>query len=387
MEKKTIGSFIAALRKTSGMTQQEMADRLHISNKAVSRWERDECSPDLSLIPAIAEMFGVTCDELLKGERITGNAETSKPSPKIEKQVKQILNRNISNFKSAAYIAIACNFLGFVLLFAISYGFYKPIIGFAVLLAFAIAGAILILLSQNKLNDRVKDNELFDNLAETDVDYFKKIKYKFTFTSLFINIMTILWGLPFVVVRDPVFLDSVISFEYYIKLMPLFILITLVIFIVAGKISRHFFFGGKYRITFEKSIILLDIFQLLCPFLLVASVNLLHFMRVDIDGIVGIVAVLFYVLLILFIFIPLFYFPVKYKENRKGIAAAGMRNAGLIIVFIVFSRGISSYEIFDGVNNSVKSGISYEPYYAIPAIILLAIVLGGYALLKKYWVK
>lgn len=66
MEKKTIGSFIAALRKANGMTQQELADRLGVSNKAVSRWERDENAPDLSLIPAIAEIFGVTCDELFK---------------------------------------------------------------------------------------------------------------------------------------------------------------------------------------------------------------------------------------------------------------------------------------------------------------------------------
>ena len=68
MAKSSIGQFLAALRKANGMTQQEIADRLHVSNKAVSRWERDECAPDLSLIPALAEIFGVTCDELLKGQ-------------------------------------------------------------------------------------------------------------------------------------------------------------------------------------------------------------------------------------------------------------------------------------------------------------------------------
>lgn len=66
MERKTIGSFIAALRKANGMTQKELADRLLVSDKAVSRWERDECTPDISLIPVIAELFGVTSDELLK---------------------------------------------------------------------------------------------------------------------------------------------------------------------------------------------------------------------------------------------------------------------------------------------------------------------------------
>ena len=69
MERKTIGSFICVLRKANGLTQRELADKLGISDKAVSRWERDETAPDLSLIPAIAEIFGVSSDELLRGER------------------------------------------------------------------------------------------------------------------------------------------------------------------------------------------------------------------------------------------------------------------------------------------------------------------------------
>ena len=59
MEKKTIGQFIAVLRKANGMTQQELADKLNVSNKAVSRWEREESAPDITLIPALAELLGV----------------------------------------------------------------------------------------------------------------------------------------------------------------------------------------------------------------------------------------------------------------------------------------------------------------------------------------
>ena len=50
MERKSIGSFIAALRRANDMTQKELAERLSVSDKAVSRWERDENLPDLMLL-------------------------------------------------------------------------------------------------------------------------------------------------------------------------------------------------------------------------------------------------------------------------------------------------------------------------------------------------
>ena len=94
MEKKTIGKFIAVLRKANGMTQKDLGDKLFVSDKTVSRWERDECTPELSLIPAIAEIFGITTDELLRGERNNSEATVSeeiKPSTKSEKQFKTML--------------------------------------------------------------------------------------------------------------------------------------------------------------------------------------------------------------------------------------------------------------------------------------------------------
>ena len=69
MEKRTFGSFLTALRKANGLTQKNLADRLCVSDKAVSRWERDETFPDLSLLPVIADTFDVTVDELLRGEK------------------------------------------------------------------------------------------------------------------------------------------------------------------------------------------------------------------------------------------------------------------------------------------------------------------------------
>ena len=79
----TLGTFIAALRKEKGLTQRELAEMLCVSDKTVSHWERDETSPDISLLPVIAETFGITVDELLKGER--NHKETTEPEVKHDK--------------------------------------------------------------------------------------------------------------------------------------------------------------------------------------------------------------------------------------------------------------------------------------------------------------
>lgn len=127
MTKNSIGHFLAALRKANGMTQQEVADRLNVSNKVVSRWERDECAPDISVIPALAELFGVTCDELLKGERILESSSTDKNIPKVEKQVKTLILKTLSGFKTLIWISLAISIIGLVCMFGISYGFYRPL--------------------------------------------------------------------------------------------------------------------------------------------------------------------------------------------------------------------------------------------------------------------
>ena len=69
MEKKNMGAFLTALRREKGWTQKELAELLHVSDKTVSRWERDESVPDLFLVPDIAQLYGITSDELIRGER------------------------------------------------------------------------------------------------------------------------------------------------------------------------------------------------------------------------------------------------------------------------------------------------------------------------------
>lgn len=64
---ETIGQRIAKLRKQHGMSQENLAEKLGVSSQAVSKWENDASCPDISLLPQLAKLLGVTVDELLTG--------------------------------------------------------------------------------------------------------------------------------------------------------------------------------------------------------------------------------------------------------------------------------------------------------------------------------
>lgn len=69
MDNIKTGAFIKELRKEKNMTQKELADLLHITDRAVSKWERGLCAPDISLLEPLALALGTTVTELISGER------------------------------------------------------------------------------------------------------------------------------------------------------------------------------------------------------------------------------------------------------------------------------------------------------------------------------
>ena len=68
MKKQTFGAMLAALRKEKGMTQLELAEQMGVTDKAVSKWERDLSFPDVTSLPRLAEILEVSVDELMQGK-------------------------------------------------------------------------------------------------------------------------------------------------------------------------------------------------------------------------------------------------------------------------------------------------------------------------------
>ena len=65
MNNKTIGDRIKFHRKRLGMTQEQLAERMGVSAQAVSKWENNLSCPDISVLPELAAIFGISVDELL----------------------------------------------------------------------------------------------------------------------------------------------------------------------------------------------------------------------------------------------------------------------------------------------------------------------------------
>ncbi len=166
MEKKTIGQFIAALRKASGMTQKQLSEKLNVSDKAVSRWERDECAPDLSLIPVIAEIFGVTSDEILRGERkfeADPVSENFASSAKSTKQMEHILKDSKLKFSIRSLIASGIAVVGLLGAMLCNFGFNRANIGFIVgcilFLAAAVCETIFVKLAFASVSDEAFEGD------------------------------------------------------------------------------------------------------------------------------------------------------------------------------------------------------------------------------------
>ena len=148
MEKKTIGKFISALRKANGMTQKELGEKLFVSDKTVSRWECDECTPELSLIPSIAEIFGITTDELLRGERNNPDRDAisedvvTKQKAKSDKQFKLMLHSRKKKFTNLSFISIGLIIVGLIVAMICNLGFSRGLLGFCLASVFFVAATI-----------------------------------------------------------------------------------------------------------------------------------------------------------------------------------------------------------------------------------------------------
>ncbi len=138
MDKKSMGTFLTELRKEKGLTQQEVADNLNVSNKTISKWERDEGYPEITMLTEIAKYYGITTDELLNGERFVKDTEICYKKDRLSE-----------TSKTTAIITDTVSVFSFLLFFV--FGLFADLTGFTGLL-YGIVGCAIVSLICFALN-------------------------------------------------------------------------------------------------------------------------------------------------------------------------------------------------------------------------------------------
>ena len=171
MDNLKFGNFIKNLRKEKNMTQKELAEKIGLTDKAISKWERGLSFPDITMLSILAEVFDVDVSEILNGER--GKEKVSKEDieKKIEEAVEKVTlkkekkERRIKIFKKTVII-ISCVLLILSLLLQIGYLFIlKPrdyvyvsdILFYIVNEIIIITSGLLMLLIINLKNNKIKN--------------------------------------------------------------------------------------------------------------------------------------------------------------------------------------------------------------------------------------
>ena len=122
MEQEMIGKFISACRKEKGLTQMQLAEKLNITNRAISKWETGKSMPDVSLMLDLCDILGITVNELLSGERITmDNYQKKAEENLMELQSKK--EKAQGEYNTVLKILIAAFSLIFVLNMVLNYFF------------------------------------------------------------------------------------------------------------------------------------------------------------------------------------------------------------------------------------------------------------------------
>ncbi len=111
MERKTIGQNLSNLRKEKGYTQQQVADALGISSKTVSKWECDDGYPEIIILPEIADLYGVTVDEIVNPE------DANDADEKITEDVASLPEFNHKQYKLFSVISLVLGAIAVALSF------------------------------------------------------------------------------------------------------------------------------------------------------------------------------------------------------------------------------------------------------------------------------
>lgn len=255
MELKKIANFIKKKRKELGITQLELADKLFVTEKAISRWETGRGTPDISLLIPLSKELGVNVSELLNGE-------DSKNDKVIEKVIEYNEISQKNKYGLGFKFTILCYILS-ILLFLIYLRFeYDPNIelNYFVRLFMVIIASILIIIG----------NIIYGNNYVDKIEDKNKI-YKFSMSIVFIYYVILLFNMVIFARYDSVYGYNFIPFKSIygalksgnLYFMIINILGNLLVFMPLEYFIINLFKVKKFSLNFMLSFVLILIIEIL----------------------------------------------------------------------------------------------------------------------------
>ncbi len=121
MDQIKIGKFIASCRKEQGMTQAVLAEKLGISDRAVSKWETGKAMPDSGIMLALCDLLKINVNELLSGERIMAELYDKRAEENLLAMKREIEEKNRQMLQAEYWVVIPAVLAGLVLIFVASF--------------------------------------------------------------------------------------------------------------------------------------------------------------------------------------------------------------------------------------------------------------------------
>lgn len=122
MDQLKSGKFIAELRKTHGMTQLQLAEKLGVSDKTVSRWECGKGMPELSILMPLCEVLEINVNELLSGEFLTQESYSKKAEENMLNLIQETTENKVKNSYSFISVFLSCVVIAVIIVFTLLQG-------------------------------------------------------------------------------------------------------------------------------------------------------------------------------------------------------------------------------------------------------------------------
>lgn len=224
LDKEKFGEFVSKLRKERGMTQKELAERLFVSDKAVSKWERGQSLPDITMLNPLAEALGVTSAELLNCGRLEESEKID--ASQVDELVEKAISLSDEEKKAAGkakrkrfFVYLACFIIGAAATyyFYLNNGaqYYQSLI--VIELLTAIFGAYFMFFVKERLPKYFDDNKVdyytdgFFRIHTPGV-YYNNRNWPYVIKNARISLMIVMVVLPIAAILVRVFFSGSIPY-------------------------------------------------------------------------------------------------------------------------------------------------------------------------------